>query len=159
MAGTTYTASTAQSGIQPKYDATGAQQVHVAYASAGHTLSDEILLCKIPNGALVTQVKGYIGTSNVDSVIKLGWKRASDGAGAGASETAFGTWTASSTTVNTEVDLATKFIAAVAISFTDTIGSDYAMVYVTNSVGSFTDTFSLDLTITYYNDHKEGYGS
>ena len=156
---TTYTASTAQSGVQPKYDATGVQSVHVAYAAAAHTLSDEIFLCKIPNGALITQVKGYIGTSNTDSVIKLGWKRASDGLGQGASETAFGTWTASATTVNTEVDLATKFIAAVAISFTDTIGSDYAMVYVTNSSGSFTDTFSIDLTFTYNMDHKEGYGS
>lgn len=159
MAGTTYTSSMAQSGIQPKYDATGVQNVHVAYQSAGHTLSDIIWLAKVPNGALVTMVKGYIGTSNTDSVIKLGWYRASDGAGSGASETAFGTWTASNTSVNQEVDMSAKFIAAVAISFTDTIGSDYAIIYATNSVGSFTDTFSLDLTITYNMDHREGYGS
>lgn len=156
---TTWTSSMAQANIQPKYDAVGVQSVHVQYNLAAATLSDIVWLAKVPNGALITSVKGFIGTSNTDSVIKLGWYRASDKAGSGASETAFGTWTSTATLATTELDISAKFLGAVAISFTDSLGSDFAYIYATCSVGSFTDTFSFDLTVTYHMDHREGYGS
>lgn len=153
----TFTTSLAQAGVQPKYNHTGVNASRVAYNLSAATLSDIVLIAKVPNGALITGVKGYFGTSNTDSVIKLGWKRASDGGGG--SETAFGTYTSSSTANPTEVDMSVKLIGSVHISFTDTLGSDFAYIYATCSVGTFSDTTSIDLTLTYHFDHREGGGS
>lgn len=153
----TFTSSLATGGAPVKADHAGNQGFRVKTAVSAATLSDIILLGKIPNGAIVTNVQGVIGTSNTDSVIKLGWK-GKNNTGAG-SETAFGTHTASSTDAVTNFTLTGEDIGGVHISFTDSIGSDYAVLYATCSVGSFTDTFSLDIAVTYHLDHQEGQGS
>lgn len=154
---TTFTSSLATAGAPVKRNSAGQNAVRVAMAVVGATLSDILLLAKVPNGALITEMKGVIGSGNTDSVIKLGWRRHSDGGGG--SETAFGTHTVSSTDAVSNFINTTDDIGAVHISFTDTLGSDYAEIFATCSTGSFTDTFSMDVALAYHLDHNEGQGS
>lgn len=153
----TFTSSMATVGAPVHRNHAGTQTLFVHLDVAAATLSDIILLAKIPNGALVTDVRGTIGTSNTDSAIKLGWKGYFNTAAG--SETAFGTHTASTTDAVTNFAMATEDLAAVHISFTDSIGSDFAMLYATCSTGSFSDTFSLNIVVEYHLDHQQGHGS
>ncbi len=154
---TTFTSSLSTPGAPVKRLHAAPVTIRVAMNMSAGTVSDIILLAKVPNGALIMALEGIIGTSNTDSAIKLGWKGKSN-TGAG-SETAFGTHTASSTDAVTVFDLNTDEIGPVHISFTDSTGSDYAVIYATASTGSFTDTFSLDIMLTYTMNHNEGMGS
>ena len=148
----TATSSLATAGAPVKENPTGTTTVHVKADFSALTLSDILLLAKLPQRALVTQISGIIGTSNADSVIKLGWKAPNAGNG---SETAFGTHTASATAV-TAFDMNSELVQPVLISFTDSIGQAYAQLYATCSVGSFSDTFSIDIVVEYTMDHNEG---
>lgn len=152
---TTFTSSLATAGAQAKRLHSGSQTVRVRYNSGtGATLSDIILLCKLPNGAMVTDVQGTFGTGSTDSVLKLGWVGSDSG-----SATAFGTHTSSSTDGLTNFNITGEDIAPVHISFTDSTGSGVAYLYGTCSAGSFSASFSIDISVTYHLDHNEGAGS
>lgn len=150
----TFTSTLATAGVSAKRVHAGANVVRVKYVGAAATLSDIILLAKIPNGAVVNTMNGIFGTGNVDSVIKVGWKSLGT-----TSETAFGTHTSSTTDATTNWTLTGEDLGPVHISFTDSLGSDFAMLYATASVGSFTNTFTIDITFSYHVDHNEGAGS
>lgn len=149
----TSTSSLATAGAPVKMNHVGTNTVHIHYHGSAMTLSDIALLCKLPQRALVTDITGQFGTSNVDSVIKLGWKAPNAGNG---SETAFGTHTSSTTDAVTLIDFAAEEVVPTLITFTDSIGQAYAQLYATCSVGSFTDTWSLNLVVQYTLDHNEG---
>lgn len=144
----TQTSSLATAGAPVKMNYAGATTLHVHIDASAQTLSDQVLLAKLPNRALVTALRGVFGSSNTASVIKLGWK----GQVGASSEAAFGTHTAA----EGNFALVTDNIGGVLISFTDSIGNNFAYVFATCSVGSFSDTWSLDLTIDYTVDHNEG---
>jgi len=149
----TVTASLGTAGAPVKMNHAGTTTVHVKLNTAGNTLSDIMLLAKIPNGALVTDVRGTLGTSNADTVIKLGWKGGI--AGTASAETAFGTHTASGTDVVTNFTMVSEDLGPVLVSFTDTVGSNFAYLFATASVGSFSDTVCLDVTMEYTMDQNE----
>lgn len=149
----TTTSSLATAGAPVKMNPTGTTTVHIHANFSGNTLSDIALLCKLPQRALVTDITGQFGTSNVDSVIKLGWKAPNSSTN---NETAFGTHTSSTTDAVTLIDFAAEEELPELISFTDSIGQAYAQLYATCSVGSFTDTWSLNLVVQYTMDHNEG---
>ena len=150
----TVTASLATSRVSPKRLHAGANVVRVKYTGSANTLSDIVLLAKVPNGAIITDMNGVFFSSNVDSVIKVGWSGADSG-----SATAFGTHTASTTDATTNWTLTGEDLGPVHISFTDSTGSAAGMIYATCSAGTFSDSFSLDITFTYHMDHNEGQGS
>ena len=149
----TTTSSLATAGAPVKMNHAGTTTVHIHANFSGNTLSDIALLCKLPQRALVTDITGQFGTSNVDSVIKLGWKAPNSSTD---NETAFGTHTSSTTDAVTLIDFAAEEELPELISFTDSIGMAYAQLYATCSVGSFTDTWSLNLVVQYTMDHGEG---
>lgn len=151
----TSTSSLATAGAPIKQSHIGTTTLHVHMDNFAQTLSDLVLLAKLPQRALVTNVRGSFGTtSNADSVIKLGWRAPNSST---TSETAFGTHTSSSTDAVTLIDFyPDDGPGGVLISFTDSIGLAYAQVFATCSVGSFTDTWSLDLEIQYTMDHNRG---
>ena len=149
----TLTSSLATAGAPMKQNHVGTTTLHIHANMAAQTLSDITLLAKLPQRALVTDIFGQFGTSNVDSVIKLGWKAPNSSTD---NETAFGTHTSSTTDAVTLIDFATEEVNPVLISFTDSIGQAYAQLYATCSVGSFTDTWSLNLVVQYTMDHGEG---
>ena len=70
----TVTSALATARVSAKRLHAGANVVRVLYVGSANTLSDIILLAKIPNGALVTSMDGTFGTGNADSVMKVGWK-------------------------------------------------------------------------------------
>ena len=150
----TVTASLATSGAPVKQNHAGTTSVHVKLNTSGNTLSDIMLLAKIPNRALVTDVRGTLGTSNADTVIKLGWR--GDPSGTASNETAFGTHTASGTDVVTNFTMVGEDLGPVLVSFTDSIGSGFAFLFATASAGTFSDTVCLDVTMEYTMDHNEG---
>ncbi|KKK78728.1 hypothetical protein LCGC14_2840650 [marine sediment metagenome] len=149
---TTQTSSLATAGAPVKENPTGTTTLHIHANFSAQTLSDIALLAKLPQGAVVTHLTGMFGTSNVDSVIKLGWKAPNSSTD---NETAFGTHTSSTTDAVTLIDMDVEEIVPVLITFTDSIGQAFAQVYATCSVGSFTDTWSLDLVLQYTMDHNE----
>lgn len=151
---TTQTTSLATAGAPMKVNHTGTTVIHIHGDFSAQTLSDLVLLAKLPQRALITDLRGFFGTSNTDSVIKLGWKAPNSSTD---NETAFGTHTSSATDAVTLIDLQVEeIVPGILISFTDSIGQAYAQLYATCSVGSFTDTWSLDLVLTYTMDHNEG---
>ena len=150
----TVTASLATAGAPVKMNHAGTTTVHVKLNTSGNTLSDIMLLAKIPQRALVTDVRGTLGTSNADTVIKLGWKGAV--AGTASNETAFGTHTASGTDVVTNFAMTTEDLGPVLVTFTDSTGSNFAYLFATASVGTFSDTVCLDVTMEFTMDHNEG---
>ena len=149
----TSTSSLATAGAPMKQNHVGTTTVHIHYHGSAMTLSDIALLCKLPQRALVTDITGQFGTSNADSVIKLGWKAPNSST---SNETAFGTHTSSSTDAVTLIDFAGEEELPELITFTDSIGLAYAQLYATCSVGSFSDTWSLNLVVQYTMDHNEG---
>jgi hypothetical protein len=149
----TVTSSLATAGAPMKQNHIGTTSFRVHIDVSATTLSDIVLLAKLPQRALVTDISGQFGTSNVDSVIKLGWKAPNSST---TNETAFGTHTSSTTDAVTLIDFANEEVVPTLISFTDSIGQAYAQLYATCSVGSFTDTWSLDLVVQYTMDHGEG---
>ena len=153
----TATSSLATAGAPVKINHAGDTAVRVKFVGSSNTLSDQILLAKLPNGALVTMLTGIFGTGNADSVIKLGWKGARTGTAS--DETAFGTHTASSTDATTNFALDTEDLGAVHLSFTDSVGSNFAYLFATCSVGTFSDTYTLDISFHYHVDHNEGSGA
>ena len=150
---TTITSTLAAATAPMKQNHIGTTTLHVHVDAFAQTLSDIVLLAKLPQRALVTDISGQFGTSNVDSVIKLGWKAPNSSTD---NETAFGTHTSSTTDAVTLIDFANEELSPTLISFTDSIGQAYAQLYATCSVGSFTDTWSLDLVIQFTMDHPEG---
>lgn len=148
----TLTSSLATAGASAQETHTGVVERRIHIDAFAQTLSDITLLAKLPQGALVTHLTGMFGTSNVDSVIKLGWKAPNSSTD---NETAFGTHTSSTTDAVTLIDMDVEEITPVLISFTDSIGQAFAQLYATCSVGSFTDTWSLDLVIRYHMNHNE----
>lgn len=149
----TVTSSLATAGAPMKQNHVGTTTLHVHINVSATTLSDIVLLAKLPQRALVTDISGQFGTSNVDSVIKLGWKAPNSSTD---NEAAFGTHTSSTTDAVTLIDFAGEEELPELISFTDSIGLAYAQLYATCSVGSFTDTWSLNLVVQYTMDHNEG---
>jgi acyl-CoA synthetase (NDP forming) len=149
----TVTSSLATAGAPMKALHSGLNTIRVHIDVSATTLSDIVLLAKLPQRALVTDISGQFGTSNVDSAIKLGWKAPNSSTD---NETAFGTHTSSTTDAVTLIDFANEELNPTLISFTDSIGLAYAVLYATCSTGSFTDTWSLDLVIQYTMDHGEG---
>ena len=148
----TITSSLATAGAVAQETHTGTITRHIHIDAFAQTLSDITLLAKLPQGALVTHLTGQFGTSNVDSVIKLGWKAPNSSTD---NETAFGTHTSSTTDAVTLIDLDVEEIGSVLISFTDSIGQAFAQLYATCSEGTFSDTWSLDLVLQYTMNHNE----
>jgi hypothetical protein len=151
MATVTSSLATAGAPMKQNHVGTITQRVHIDVSAT--TLSDIVLLAKLPQRALVMDISGQFGTSNVDSAIKLGWKAPNSSTD---NETAFGTHTSSTTDAVTLIDFANEELSPTLISFTDSTGLAYAVLYATCSTGSFTDTWSLDLVIQYTMDHGEG---
>ncbi len=149
----TQTSSLATAGAPIRENPTGTTTIRVHATFSAQTLSDIVLLAKLPQRALITDISGQFGTSNTDSVIKLGWKAPNSSTD---NETAFGTHTSSATDAVTLIDFAGEEELAELITFTDSIGQAYAFIYATCSVGSFTDSWSLNLVIQYTMDHGEG---
>jgi hypothetical protein len=149
----TQTSSLATAGAPIKVNPTGTTTLHIHFHGSAQTLSDIALLAKLPQRALVTDISGQFGTSNVDSVIKLGWKAPNSSTN---NETAFGTHTSSTTDAVTLIDFAGEEELPELITFTDSIGQPFAQLFATCSVGSFSDTWSLNLVVQYTMDHNEG---
>ena len=149
----TGTASLATASAPVRYNHAGTTSIRVKGVFSGHTLSDQILLAKLPLGALVTHLNGIFGTGNADSVIKLGWKGSQSGQAS--DETDFGTHTSSSTDATTNFALDTEDLGPVLVTFTDTSGLPFAYLFATCSVGSFSDTFTLDIALQFHMAHNE----
>ena len=148
----TLTSSLGAATAPMKRNHIGTTTLHIHANMSAQTLSDITILAKLPQGALVTDISGQFGTSNVDSVIKLGWRAPNSSTD---NETAFGTHTSSTTDAVTLIDFANEELNPTLISFTDSIGQAYAQLYATCSVGSFTDTWSLNLVLQYTMDHAQ----
>lgn len=113
--------------------------VHGSYVASGRTLSDIILLAKIPNGVSVVDyyIKGTSGETA--SIFKLGIK------GTG-TETTFGTGTFSTgATVTYRPMTGIPF----SVSLSDTDAQAGCDIYMTVSSGSWTTSVSFDFGFAY----------
>lgn len=142
MAISTLTATAATATAIARYNATGVVERTVKYTYVGGTLSDIILLMKIPDRAVVMQAYGTVSSAEAAVVFKLGIT---------GSEAALGTHTASAS-ATTAFDSIVDAIEPVQLSLTDAAEPHVGYLYATTSVGSWSTTVSLAVTIRYTND-------
>lgn len=140
MAATTITCTTYNQPM--RLNASGAaNKVYGHMETSGRTLSDIVLLCRIPNGATITDW-WFRGTSGeTASIFKLGIT------GSG-TETTFGTNTlsvAGPVTKQMRVDKPVPFT----VSMSDTDAQLGATVYMTISSGTWTTSTSWDFMFEY----------
>lgn len=140
MAKATYTASQATAGAPVTLHHEAETVKRVRWERAGLSVSDEILIAKIPNGVFV-EVYGVGGSQASDIVFKLGLKSAT--------ETALGTHTLSSTTNPVRFWTLDDNIAPQFVSLSDDAPQQFTYLYAIASSGSWTQTVSLDFTIRY----------
>jgi hypothetical protein len=129
-----------------------------SYVASGRTLSDIILLCRIPNGATIVDFDVAGTSGETVSVFKLGIKSAGTpaalgGGTAGAgTETTFGTGSFSTgAKVHFKYGVHPNALngAPYRVSISDTDAQAGADVYMTLSVGSWTTSVSFDFMFAY----------
>jgi hypothetical protein len=132
---------TASQWLQPpRLVHTGVNVIFGSLNSISRTISDILLLAKLPNKVRVTDiwVKGTTSAA-AGLVYKLGMK-------GGGTETTFGTGTLSATAT---VLFNPKTGVGSVVSISDTDVNAGADVYMTASSGSWTESFSIDYMIQY----------
>ena len=140
----TYTSSIAVGGAQANAPHTGVQSVDVKYVGSANTLSDIVLLAKIPDQARIVDFYGNLNSAEALNVIKIGVT---------GNETALGTHTLSAS-AQTTFDMRSEIISPFNVSLTDAVEPHTAFVFATPSAGSFTTTWTLELTVFYKADGK-----
>lgn len=143
MATTTHTADMAQPGVQPKTLHAGAIAVRSVQVFSGVSLSDHLLLMKIPNGATIVDAFGMLVTASTGCVIDVGLKGVAqdnimDGLDKGA--------------------LVMDAERRLRCSVTDDAPNQFRYVYATAVSATHTVSYTIDLTVVYTMDQVQSEG-
>lgn len=140
MPAATYTATPAALTAPVKYRETGVQARTVKYVGSANTVSDIILLMKLPDRTKIVDFYGDINSAETAATFKIGIT---------GNETALGTFTLSA-----GLEARQGTFTPVTLSLTDGVEPHYGYLYATCSAGSFTTTFTLELTVL--TTHEDG---
>lgn len=137
MAVSTLTATAAARQAPAVYNATGVQSTTVQYTGSGNTLSDIVLLAKLPDQTRIIDWYARLNSSEALATVKLGFT---------GNETALGTLTTSGS-AETMFDARSLGYQPATMSLSDGQTPHYGYLYATLSAGSFTTSWELDVTI------------
>ena len=141
----TLTSTAATSTASVRYQEAGVVERHVRLVTGDVTLSDIILMVKIPDQATITAVYGSGNSPEALSSFKMGIT-------GNGTETTFASLISLSVGAVVAFDSRDELAVPFKLSMTDNAVPHHGFIYLTPSTGTWTTSHTIDLVVRYSND-------